>query len=485
MLRPPSSLARNSGLSRRTFLKSTSLALGGLSLGAPYILRGNDVRRKLNIAVVGAAGKGEGDTDHCAEAGENIVALCDVNEKLCAGQLKKYPQAAFFRDYRKMLKEMRKSIDAVVIATPDHMHGAVATLAMGMGKHVYCQKPLTQTIYESRQLRDLARRKKVVTQMGNQGSAEDGLRRAVEVVQAGVLGPVRQVYVWSNRPIWPQGMDRPEGSDPVPATLDWDLWLGVAPERPYKNKVYEPFNWRGWLDFGCGALGDMACHTANMPFRALKLGYPTEVEAHSSGMNDESYPLDSTIRFEFPARDGMAATTFWWNDGGKPIQDPNGKKFHDGSNKPPREITAYVEEMRGEVPRSGCLLIGDHGQLFSPDDYGTTFFLKLNSDSGFQPGKSHPALRDIPESIPRNRFEGSADLRQKLEWLAAIKENKPALCYSNFDVSSKLTEIILLGCVALRVGQPIQWDGAKMKARNCPQAAQFIRRTNRKGFKLA
>lgn len=466
-------------ITRRTFIFLSSVAAGGLAFSGCVRPRPRRIspNEKLNIGVVGAAGKGASDTDHCAS--ENIVALCDVDEAHAASQIKKYPKARFYRDWRKML-EQEKSLDAVIISTPDHMHGIVAATAIRMGKHVYCQKPLTQTVYEARLLRKLARQYRVVTQMGNQGSAEDGLRRAVECIQAGLIGQVREVHVWSNRPIWPQGMGRPSGEDPVPPTLDWDLWLGRAPWRPYKKDVYHPFNWRGWLDFGTGALGDMACHTANMPFRALKLGYPTEVEAWSSGMNKESYPLKSRIRFQFPAREGMAPVTFWWYDGGNPLKDNPYR--HDGSNKPPREVTADVEAMMGTVPGSGCVLIGDKGVLFSPDDYGARFFVKLKGDKEMVDGQRHEAVKASPQTIERNPFDGDADRRQHLEWIAACKGN--GKCYSDFDIAAYLTEIILLGCVALQVGRRLEWDGPNMRAKNAPEADQYIKRTYRKGWEI-
>ncbi|MBC8095598.1 MAG: Gfo/Idh/MocA family oxidoreductase [Akkermansiaceae bacterium] len=483
---------------RRQFLKTASLAAGAVTFGVPALLRGQNLNSKLNIAAIGAAGKGQSDTDLCA--GENIVALCDVDRAYCAGQLKKYPAAKYFQDFRKMLDEMGKSIDAVTISTPDHFHAVATSAAIKQGKHVYCQKPLTQTIHEARQLRDLAREHKIVSQMGNQGSAEDGLRRAVEVIQAGAIGPVREVHVWSNRPFWPQGIGRPEGADPVPADLDWDLWVGPAALRPYKKGVYHTWNWRGWLDFGTGALGDMACHTVNMPFRALKLGYPSVIEAESSGMNGETYPLSSKIRFEFPARGGtvqvpekgaqaliappdgtgpgsMAPMNLFWYDGGKP--STTGRGGHDGSNKPAKEITADVEKFRGDVPGSGCLIIGDNGQIFSDDDYGTRFFVKLKGEDKFTFYQKHPAIEPIPVSLPRNPFKGDADARHHLEWIQAIKDNKPEMCYSRFDITAYLTEIMLLGCVAMRVGKKLEWDGPGMHARNVPEAARFVKRDNR------
>src|SRR6266478_5058554 len=413
------------GMTRRQFIYYSALVASGTALTGcaqvrPRRVSAND---KLNFGVVGTGGKGESDTACCS--GENIVALCDVDSERSAKALTKHPNAKVYKDFRKML-EQEKSLDAIIVATPDHLHATIAAMAIKMGKHVYCQKPLTQTVYEARLLRKLAKEYNVATQMGNQGSAEDGLRRAVEVVQAGVIGSVREVHVWSNRPIWPQGMDRPEGEDPIPQGLDWDLWLGPAQKRPFKGawpeggkkrrgrgNYYHPFNWRGWQDFGTGALGDMACHTANMPFRALKLGYPTEIEAESSGINKESYPLKSKIRFEFPARDSQPPVTFWWYDGGSP--KPDNPYEHDGENKPPADATAAIKEARDKVPGSGCLLIGDNGQLFSPDDYGAQFFIKLKGDKELVDGKTSPAVKAIPQSIPRNPFKGSADERQHLE----------------------------------------------------------------------
>jgi predicted dehydrogenase len=481
-------------LSRRQFIYSSALAAGaaaltGCSAPRPRRVSAND---KLNIGVIGAGGKGASDTDCCAS--ENIIALCDVDENQAASRRTKYPKARFYRDFRRML-DRERSLDAVIVATPDHTHAIAAATAMRMGKHVYCQKPLTHSIYEARLLAKLARQYKVSTQMGNQGSAEDGLRRAVEIVQAGLIGPVREVYVWSNRPVWPQGMDRPAGPDPIPASLNWDSWIGPAPLRPYKSKwpdkvttggtrgggaIYHPFVWRGWQDFGTGALGDMACHTVNMPFRALKLAYPTTVEAAASAMNNESYPLKSTIRFEFPSRGNLPPVTLRWYDGGNP--KPDNPFDHDGSNKPPANVLADVRMLRETIPGSGCILIGDNGKLFSPDDNGSQFFIKLKGEKELTEGNSHDAVRAIPQAIPRNAFKGDSDDRHHLEWIAACKGGSPG--YSNFDVAAILTEIILLGVVALHVGKKIEWDSLNMLARNAPEAAQFIRRKYRRGWEL-
>jgi predicted dehydrogenase len=452
---------------RRSFLQKSSLATAMLA-GAPYFLRAQGSNNKLNIAVIGAGGKGASDTDACSK--ENIVALCDVDQATLDQRLEKYPNAKPFRDYRKMLEEM-KNIDAVIVATPDHHHAPASVMAMKLGKHVYCQKPLTHSVYEARMMRKVAAETKVATQMGNQGSSESGLRRAVEVVQSGAIGKVREVHVWSNRPIWPQGIGRPDGEDKVPANLDWDQWLGPAPFRPFKAKTYHPFNWRGWQDFGTGALGDMACHTANMPFRALKLGFPTSIEARSSVMNKETYPSASEIHFQFPAREGMPPVKFVWYDGGLKPWGETAEKVLDFVSAPKAGLAGARDTNSNpgqrKLPGSGCLLIGDKGQLFSPDDYGAKFFLL--------PQKKFVDFKGPKETIPRSPGHYK-------EWLDACKGGKPA--YSNFDIAAYLTEIILLGCVALRVGKQIDWDGPNMRSTNAPEAAQFVRREYRKGWSL-
>ncbi len=480
------------------------MAIGATALTGPFIVRGQNLNSRLNIAQIGAAGKGSSDRQCCLKAGENIVAMCDTTStsleqanREMAELSQRIPNAAqlpnnkLYRDFRKLL-ENEKSIDAVDVATPDHMHAVIAATAIKLGKHVYCQKPLTHDVYEARMLRELAKQYNVATQMGNQGSSSDGLRRAVEVVHAGLIGPVHQAYVWTNRPIWPQGMDRPEGSDPVPDNLDWDLWLGTAPLRPFKSewptpqgsgrrrtaRVYQPFVWRGWQDFGTGALGDMACHTVNWPFRALKLGYPTQIEAaafdrqgQTVQMNKEMYPVASRIRFEFPEREGLPSVTFHWSDGGM---------------KPEKEITADVESLLGSVSGSGCIMVGENGMVYSGDDgdQNLQFYVKLKGDKELISAQNHPAVKEIPQTIPRNAFPNEQpDVRQHMEWIAAIKSGKHDTAYSNFDIAAYLTEIILLGCVALRTGKTLDWDGPGMKAKNAPEAAQYVRREYREGWK--
>jgi hypothetical protein len=472
-----SSIVIRPGLSRRQFISASALAAGGLALTGcagtprPRKISAND---KLNIACIGAAGKGASDTDCCNT--DNIVALCDVDEAKCAEQRAKYPKAKFYRDWRELL-DKEQNIDAVMVSTPDHLHALVASAAIKLGKHVYCQKPLTQTVYEARYLRGLASEYKVATQMGNQGSATDGLRRAVEVIQGGIIGPVRQVHVWTNRPIWPQGIVRPEGADIVPATLSWDNWLGPAKNRPFKKDVYHAFNWRGWFDFGTGALGDMACHAANLPFRALKLGYPSSVEVvEHSELFAETYPKAEKIKFVFPARGDMPTVDFFWYDGNpgdKPI-----KPF-----RPEADLAKDIENLLETVPDSGCLLIGDKGRIFSPDGYGGRFFIKMNDEKEFTGAKDQDAIRAVAQTIPRNAFTGQADFRHHQEWIAACKGGPQP--YSHFGIAADLTEIILLGCVALRVGQKLEWDGPNMRAKNAPEAAQFVKREYRTGWKLA
>ena len=272
---------------------------------------------KVAIACIGVGGKGSSDVDGASRAGQ-IIALCDVDEDNLNSKAAHFPEAQKFFDYREMLDKLGDKIDAVTVSTPDHTHAPASLMAMKKGKHVYCQKPLTHTVAEAREMRETAAQNKCVTQMGNQGSAENALREAVEVVQAGGIGPVREVHVWTNRPIWPQApqyVARPKGEEPAPKYLHWDLWLGVAPTRPYyhgpvdpknpKRGVYCDFNWRGWIDFGTGAIGDMSCHTANLAYRALKLGLPSSVVAEAGDVNPETWPSWAKIAFQFPA--GRAA----------------------------------------------------------------------------------------------------------------------------------------------------------------------------------
>jgi len=449
-------------LSRRQFLSRTSIILGAATMSFPYVGRVLGANDRINVACIGVGGKGDSDSSDAVRCGGNLVAICDVDQNTLDKKAKqfgeKFPNLKRFKDYRKLLDMMGKDIDAVTVSTPDHNHGVAAIRAMKMGKHCFCQKPLVQTVKEARMVRQLAKEKNLATQMGNQGSAETGLRRAVEVIQAGVIGKPLELHVWSNRPIWPQGLDRPQGKDPVPANLDWDLWLGPAAVRPYKKDVYHTFKWRGWYDFGTGALGDMACHTVNMPFRALKLGYPNVVECE----------MTSRIRFEFPEREGLPPLKFWWYDGNP-----------DDALKPLRPMADVTKEIilrEGKLPGSGALIIGDKGKVYSPDDYGARFYVAMKGQEDYVSGDKHEACTAVPQSIPRSPGHMQ-------EWFRMMKDGTPA--YSNFDIAAYLAEVILLGCVALRVGEGrrMEWDGPNMKSPTIPEAAKFVSRNNRSGWK--
>jgi hypothetical protein len=452
---------------RRQFLQRTSLAASTAALTFPFVGRVLGANDKVSVACIGVGGKGDSDSTAAGHEG-NIVAICDVDSNTLDKKAKQFPRAKKYNDYRKLLDEMGKEIDAVTVSTPDHNHGVASLRAMKMGKHCFTQKPLVQTVYEAREMRKVSVEKKLATQMGNQGSAESGLRRAVEVIDAGVIGKPLELHVWTNRPIWPQGIDRPAGEDPVPDSLNWDGWIGPAAMRPYKKGVYHTFAWRGWYDFGTGALGDMACHTVNMPFRALKLGYPTAVELEiASRVYPETFPLTSRIRFEFPEREGLPPVKFWWYDG-----NPG------GAIKPLRpyaEATKEIVATMGKLPDSGALIIGDKGKLFSPDDYGASFWVAMKGKDEYTKGQNDEACKAVPQSIPRS--PGHVQ-----EWFRMMKDGTPA--YSNFDIAAYLTEIILLGCVALRVGEGVRmdWDGPNMKSTNLPEAARFVRRSNRPGW---
>ena len=471
-------------LSRRHFIKYSTVTATVLGL-APAFLRGQNLNERINIACIGVGGKGSSDTDSAFALGGNIVALCDIDANTLNGKhntLKtratkdnRTYDAKLFKDFRKMFDELGKSIDAVTVSTPDHVHGLAALTAMTLGKHVYCQKPLTQTVWEAREMRRLANEKKLATQMGNQGSAGSGLRRAVEIIQAGVIGDPKELHVWSNRPIWPQGVDRPAGEDPIPESVDWDLWIGPAQMRPFKTGVYHNPKatgpWRGWYDFGTGALGDMACHTVNMPFRALKLGYPTAVELEvASRIYPETFPLTSRIRYEFPERDGLPPCKFWWYDG-----NPGGKV---APLRPPADLTKEIVTLeKNKMPGSGCLVVGTKGKLYAGDDYGSKFHVLLNEEKEYRSGDIHEACKDVPQIIPRSPGHDK-------EWFNMMKGGPAA--YSNFDVAAYLTEIILLGCIALRVGvgRKLDWDGPNMQAKNTAEAAQFVKRQNRPGWSV-
>jgi predicted dehydrogenase len=435
-------------INRRHFIYTSALAASALAwpgcvTSRPKLKSAND---KLNIGGIGTSGKGASDIEG-AEAG------------------KKYPGARLYRDYRVML-EKEKELDCVTVSTPDHHHAVASMMAIQLGKHVYCQKPLTHTIAEARALTLAARKYKVITQMGNQGHSGEGNRELCEMLWSGVIGPVREAHCWTDRAKgwWPQGYTRPEGSDAVPENLNWDLWLGAAPMRPFLDRwsediatkrkkgghVYHPFAWRGWWDFGCGALGDMGCHIMDGANWALKLGAPTSVEVvKSSPTVAEMAPESSIVRYQFPARGEMPACSLTWYDSGQKPEHP-------------------AEMEAKELDSNGSMFIGDKGKIVC-GTYGENPRLLPES-----------LMKDFvkpAKTLPRVRNNNPHD-----DWVQACKGGTPAC--SNFDVAGPFTETVLLGNLALRLGKKIEWDSAKMRATNCADADQFIHKHYRKGWSI-
>ena len=432
---------------RRRFLKTTAaLGVGYWVAGgvAPRISRA--ANETINFASVGVNGKGRSDSQDAGRHG-NMVAICDIDDNNLGIAAAQWGNAKKYNDYRKMLDEMGKSIDAVTVSTPDHTHAVVASAAMRLGKHAFVQKPLTRSIYEARFLGDLARENKVATQMGNQGTANNALREAAALIQAGAVGKVKEVHVWTNRPVWPQGIDRPSETPEVPKNIHWDEFIGPVEKRPY-HPAYHPFKWRGWWAFGTGALGDMACHTLNMPYMALDLRDPTSVQAETSGHNKETYPAWSVIDFEFPERNGRDALTLTWYDGGK---KPDASKFGDA-----------------KVESSGCLVIGEKGTIYAPGDYASSLVLIGGAEK-----------KEVEYEKSPGHFE---------EWVRAIKGEKPAM--SNFpDYAGPLTETILLGNLAVWAadkgeGKKIEWDAKNLKATNADEVASIVKPEYKNGYEL-
>lgn len=463
-------------ITRRGFLvgaAAMALAAGCTTTGkmgkAPAYLSTKSPNEKINVAGIGVGGKGHSDISHCE--GENVVALCDVDGKQAAKAFEKFPNAKRYKDYRKMLEEM-KEIDAVTISTPDHMHFPPAMMAITMGKHVYVQKPLTHTVAEARMLTEAARKYKVATQMGNQGHSGDGVRELCEVIWSGVIGDVREVHTWTNRPIWPQGMTEPLPEQPIPEWIDWELWQGVAPRRPfggYSEKGqpgYCPFVWRGWWDYGCGALGDMACHIMDPPNWALHLSHrpPTSIEViRQEGHNSQTAPTLSTLKYEFPAGEGMPPVTVYWYDG---FADP--ARANETQNFPPRPEGVGPDVKLGDGG-NGSIFIGEKG-IITAATYGGN--PRLISE-----GKSEP-LKSPGETIPRIKIGDDpkklddTDFQHKQDWFRAIKGG-PAPC-SNFDYSGPFTEYVVLGNLALRANARLEWNAKKLKVTNLPEANQWV-----------
>ncbi len=444
-------------ISRRGFIGTSTVALAGFTIVPGHAVSGLGhlaPSDKLNIAGVGIGGMGRNNLANVAKT-ENIVALCDVDwGEQTSKVFQTYPEAKRYKDFRVMLNK-QKEIDAVIVATSDHTHAVISMEAMKRGKHVYTQKPLTHTVYEAKVLAKAAKEFKVATQMGNQGQAGDGPRRLREMIWDGVIGPVREVHVWTDRPnnglfmtYWPQGVNRPEDTPPTPENLDWDLFVGPAPMRPY-HPAYHPFNWRGWWDFGTGALGDIGCHSLDPIFRALKLRYPTTVQAVSTLVNKETYPLGSIVKYEFPARGEMPPLSLTWYDGGlRPFLIP--------------ELEAGMQMGTG-----GTLFVGDKGKI-------------LND-------KILPASLRQSYKAPEPYIPSSPGHEE--EWILACKGGAPA--GSDFDWAGPLTETVLMGNIALRMelrenlsGLILQWDPDNFSFSNMPEANQFLHCRYRNGWSL-
>ena len=464
-------------MSRRDFTSCAAASIATFAIIPRYVLGGagsTPPSGKINLAIIGSGGQGIVNLKSLLNFPEiQIVAVCDVNEvsdysefyfggtagreparqiaeKYYAGQKPSgtYKGVDTYVDFRQML-EQRKDIDAVLVATPDHVHAAASMMAMKMGKHVYCEKPLTNTVYESRKLGQAAREYKVATQMGNQGQASEGTRLMCEWIWDGAIGPVREVLAWTDRPggRWPQGVERPKETPEVPKTLNWDMWLGLAPYRPY-HPIYLPFRWRGWCDFGTGSLGDMGCHVLDPVFRALKLGHPTSVRAECTAFNHDSYPAASTVYYEFPTRGDMPAVKLTWYDGGRLPQRP--------------------EELEAgrRMPESGTIFVGEKGKIISDEYSGAPRII---------PESKMKAYKVPPKTLPRSPGHHK-------EWVEACRGGKPA--GSNFEFASLMTEVVLLGNVALKAGKNLTWDCANMKVTNAPEVNAYLHRSYRDGWTL-
>jgi predicted dehydrogenase len=502
-------------ISRRDFVANVATTAAALTIVPRHVLgRGfTPPSDKLNIAAVGVGGMGRSNV--LSVASQNIVAFCDVDwdyagraldgvgtnlsrmqeqlskattdedRKRIQGQMdaalllkEQVSKAQRYRDFREMLTK-QKDIDAVIVATPDHLHATIAMAAMDLGKHVYVQKPLCWSVQEARQLAAKAKQTKVATQMGNQGHSFDDARRAIEYVWAGAIGDVREVHVWTNRPLayWPQGIPKPEpmktppeqlrwnmngvmerlanamaGNYPVPDTLSWDLFLGPAPYVAY-HPVYHPFNWRGWVDWGCGAIGDMGAHLIDHPYWALDLGFPTTIETVATPFNGSQtpacFPMATTTYYEFPARGSKPAVKLTWYDGGL---------------LPSRPPEMGEEKLN---PTGGVLFVGSKGKLMH-DTYG------LNPR--LLPKSLHDSYGMPPKKLAR------IETSHEMNWVEAAKGKTEVSC--PFEYAAKLTEVMLLGVVALRAGTKIHYDGAAMRVTNNAAANEYLGRQYREGWTL-
>ena len=479
------------GKSRRNFIKKGLITAAGFYIVPRHVLGGPGFTApsdRLIVAGIGAGGKGESDLNEFFKSGKaDIAFLCDVDDRQAANSRKRFPKAKYYKDFREMLDKEGKNFEAVSVSTPDHNHAICASAAMQLGKHVYVQKPLTHDIYEARMLTEAAAKYKIVTQMGNQGSSGDGVRRLMEWYNAGIIGDAEEVFIWTDRPVWPQGVPWPAASAPVPAELDWNLWQGTAPEKAYVDNIL-PFNWRGWWDYGTGALGDMGCHLIEAPFRVLGLGYPTEAACSVSSVYTgpfrrayypESAPASSFVTLKFAGKNGKPDIKMHWMDGGIQPERPEelgpNEKMGDGGN--------------------GVIIVGTKGKLMC-DTYGENARLLPLSKNKED---------NVPVTIPRVPGGAGGHYAQWVEaCIAGPGSAKAKSLSSPFEIAGPLTETVLMGNLAIRSydiqkkssgdskrieypgrGIKLLWDGPNMKITNFDEANQFVKRDYRPGWKLS
>lgn len=448
--------------SRRTFLTSAAGAALGLTLAPTRIVSGKPSNPRPNVAFVGTGGRGSNHVRKMASMDVNCPCFCDVDQRKQKPARKRWPDARAYQDYRRMFHEMGDQIDAVFVSTPDHHHFPASAMAMQRNIHVYCEKPLTWSPVEARKLKQLAVQRDLVTQMGNQGHASNALRDVIGYIRSGAIGEIKEVHSWTNRPIWPQGMTRPDRSDPVPDYLNWNTWLGPAGKIPFVKNTYHPFKWRGWYPFGTGALGDMACHVMDAMFWSLKPGRPNSVElVEVEKHNAYSYPVKSTVKWTFPKRGNRPAFDAYWYDGKR--------KFN---HKPPRPDEISKETWKKQ--NTGNLYIGTKGKLRIFGAYGKNHRI-LPESLAKEVGKPDPEY--VPQPSPGHHKE----------FLLGVQGKGPEFPRSNFSYAGPMNETILLGAVAQRrgnVGTALKIDGEDLQITNDSRANQLLRRTPRDGWNV-